>query len=275
MGLIFDIHSAKLYESWHQSPKGKDMDRFVERLVPELLEPKKYERVLDIGCGKGNHLLFFNKLGLDISGIDASPYMIDLAKKRLGNRCTLKTGMAEDLPFDDNEFDLVLLINTLEFLDNPLQALREAGRVANRKVLIVVMNSLSLNCMGNRIRCLFRKTIYGHVKSYNIWELKSHLHAAYGPMPVEWRGEGGWPSILRRTRGFSSGTSGLSAWPFGSILGLSVKIKYRVKTDNIPLKIRVRKSEQPLAGGITTIRSRDILLDGIGVHSHHERSLSL
>jgi len=66
MGLIFDIESARRYESWYRSARGRAMDRFVEKAIYELLDPRPKERVLDIGCGSGNHLLFFNKLGIDI-----------------------------------------------------------------------------------------------------------------------------------------------------------------------------------------------------------------
>ena len=34
MGLIFDIQTAKLYDSWYKSSNGKKMDRFFEELVP-------------------------------------------------------------------------------------------------------------------------------------------------------------------------------------------------------------------------------------------------
>jgi ubiquinone/menaquinone biosynthesis C-methylase UbiE len=92
MGLIFDINTAKLYESWCHSPQGKAVEQSAERVFLTLLDPQPGERVLDIGCGDGNHLLFFSKLGLDISGIDASPYMISKARERLGRQCFLKTG---------------------------------------------------------------------------------------------------------------------------------------------------------------------------------------
>ena len=254
MGLIFDNYSANLYKSWQRSPKGRSMDGFVERLIPELLEPAKYERVLDIGCGTGNHLLHFRRLGLNINGIDASPYMIDLAKKRLGNRCTLNIGMAEDLPYEDNEFDFALLINTLEFLDDPIQALREAGRVARRKVLIVVINSLSLDRAQDRFKGLFRESIHKYIKPYNLWELKSCVQRAYGLVPIEWRGEKIWPFSTERISRSPSDPDGLSAWPFGSFIGLSATLKYSFKTDNLPLKIRVNKREQSIAGGIPAVR---------------------
>jgi len=252
MGLIFDIHSARLYESWYHSPKGRAMDSFVEKLLPSLLDLQPGERVLDIGCGTGNHLLFLNKLGLDVNGIDASPYMISMARERLGDSCSLKTGMAEDLPFDDNEFDLAVLINTLEFLDNPIQALREAGRVAKKKVFIGVMNSLSWYSMCNRLKGPFCETLLNHVRYYNLWELKSYVRTAFGHVPITWKSTQIFPSFFERWERFKPEIYRLGHWPAGPFLGLAATITYRVKTDNLPLKIRVSKTGQSVAGeGIT------------------------
>ena len=253
MGLILDVHSAKLYESWSRSPRGRAMDKFIEGLLLEFLEPQQYERALDIGCGTGNHLLFLNKLGLDINGVDASHYMIEIARNRLGARCTLKTGMAEDLPFDDNEFDLVVLINTLEFLDDPLKALREAGRVAKRKIFIGGINSLSWYGVGNKLQGLFLETLSKYIRYYHLWELKSYIRRAYGPVPVIWRSEQTRPFFSNKIGGFLYNMCRLDGWPFGSYLGFSVTMEYRIKTDNLPLKIKVGKTDQPVAGGITTM----------------------
>ena len=233
------------------------MDTFIETLIPELLEPRHKERVLDIGCGAGNHLLFLNKLGLDITGIDASPYMISLAGKRLGHRCTLKTGLAEDLPFDDNEFDLAVLIHTLDFLDNPVQALREAGRVAKRKVFIGVVNSLSWHIINDKLKGLNTETISRYSKSFTLWELQSHIKRAYGSVPVAWRSDRIWPRFLDRLCGFLSDGWSLKSCPFSSFLGIAATIKYTVKTNNLPLKIRVEKAgRSSVAEGITTMGDR-------------------
>jgi ubiquinone/menaquinone biosynthesis C-methylase UbiE len=251
MGLIFDINAARLYESWCRSPQGKAMERSAEKLILTLVAPQPGERVLDIGCGTGNHLLFFSKLGLDINGIDASLYMINRARERLGSRVLLKQARAEDLPFDDNEFDLAVFINTLEFLDDPLQALGEAGRVANRKVFIGVMNSFSWNCLCVKLQNFFQKSLFHHVKFYNLWELKSHVQMAYGPVPVAWRCAQVLPSLIEKIEGLKTDRWNLRSWPFGSFLGLSVTILYCVKTDNLPLKIRMTETRQPVTGGLS------------------------
>ncbi len=227
------------------------MDRFTERFIIEELKPLPRERVLDIGCGTGRHLLFFNQLGFDITGVDASPHMINLARKRLGDKCDLKTGMAEDLPFDDNEFDLALLINSLEFLDDPLEALREAGRIAKKGVLICVMNSLSWRCAYDKVQGLFLETFSTYMHTYNIWELKSYVNRAYGPKAIIWKSEQPRRLIVNRSGLSLSGARELGRWPFGHCLGLLATMEYRLKTDSHPLKISVGKIEQPVIDGVT------------------------
>ena len=251
MGLIFDIHSAKRYESWYQSPQGKAMDKSVEASIIALLNPKPGERVLDIGCGGGNNLLFFSKLGLGINGVDASPYMIGKAKERLGHRCTLRSGKAEDLPFDDNEFDIAVLINTLEFLNDPLKALREAGRVARNKVFIGVMNSLSWFCLCSKLQSLFQGSLFSHVRFYNLWELKSYVLTAYGHVPVDWNCAQIWPSFIGKIGGFLPDRWSLKHCPVGSFLGMAATIRYNVKTDNLPLKTRMKKARHSIASELT------------------------
>ncbi len=270
MGHIFDITSAKLFQSWYHSSQGKAMDELINGSILALLNPQRGERILDIGCGEGNHLLFLGSLGLDLNGIDASPYMISRARERLGDRCTLKTGMAEDLPFDDNEFDLAVFINTLEFLDDPLQALREAGRVAKRKVFVGTMNSLSWYCLCRKSMGFFHKSIFKHVRFYNIWELKSYVQMAYGDVPITWRCAPVRSSILGRMDKLFIERWNIQHCPFGSFLGLSAKILYRQKTEQHPLKVSLTKAGQSIARGVTMKN-----INRVKRNHRDERSLSI
>lgn len=246
MGLVFDRNIARLYESWYRSQQGRAIDRSIEQLVLTLLKPKPMERVLDVGCGTGNNLLALSKLGLDVSGLDASEYMIERARERLGNRCSLKRGMAEDLPFDDNEFDLVVLINTLEFLDNPLKALREAGRVANRKIFIGVLNSLSWNGLLKKIQGYLGDPLFSQVRFFNLWQLRHLLNVAYGHVPMSWGCITLRPSFIQDSDQIEDASIYKNRSPFGSFLGISATMRYRVKTNGLPLKAQLKKSRQSL-----------------------------
>ncbi|OPX33384.1 MAG: hypothetical protein B1H11_12830 [Desulfobacteraceae bacterium 4484_190.1] len=251
MGIIFDKNIAGFYESWRRSYQGQTIERSIEKQILTFLDPRPGERVLDIGCGTGNHMIIFNKLGLNVSGIDASPYMLDKAGERLGKRCTLKKGMAEALPFDDNEFDLTVLINTLEFLDDPLEALREAGRVTNRKIFIGVLNGFSWNGLLKRIKGYFGDPLFNHVKFYNLWHIKSLFRDAYGDTPVSWGCINIYPSFIEGRGPVSKIFTECRYSPFCCFLCISVTMTYQIRTKNLPLKISVKTASQSLAGART------------------------
>jgi len=251
MGLIFDKKSAQAYESWYRSSQGRAIDRSIEKLILALVAPRTGERVLDIGCGSGNHLLVLSKLGLNVSGVDASPHMIRKAEERLGHRCALKTGNAESLPFDDNEFDLAVFINSLEFFDDPLEALREAGRVANRKIFVGVINSLSWNGLLKRAHGYFGDPLFNRARFYNFWQMRTLLQMAYGPVPVSWECVKIPPAFTEESMFFENLIGKVRHSPFGFFLGFSAKMVYRTKTDNLPLKIKLKKAGNSFMGART------------------------
>jgi ubiquinone/menaquinone biosynthesis C-methylase UbiE len=246
MKLIFDRNSAGFYESWRRSSQCRTIERSMESLVLSVLDPIPGERLLDIGCGDGSHLLMFNRLGLDVTGVDASVDMVEEARSRVGHRSAVKVGMAEDLPFDDNEFDLAVLIHTLEFLDNPLPALREAGRVARKKVFIGVLNSLSWNGIAKRFQGYFGDPLFGQATFYNLWQIKSLLQLAYGDIPISWECIRVVPSFLQEMVPYGKEILGHRHSPFGFFLGLAATMVYRVHTDNLPLKVRLKTAGQSL-----------------------------
>lgn len=238
MGIIFDKNAAARYAQWAGTPKGRLMDKWLESCLPELIQPVPGERVLDIGCGEGNHLLLLKKFGLDLNGIDASSHMIGRARARLGERSTLRTGKAEDLPFEDNSFDISVMIHTLEFLDNPLPALREAGRVTRRAVFVGTMNSASWSGFFGKLQASFGGKGFHNAKAFNLWELKAYMRRALGDVPLAWSSSQTIPLALDRMCRFLSPARPGRSLPFGFHLGLAATITYRYRTENMALKVR-------------------------------------
>ncbi|NLA76191.1 MAG: methyltransferase domain-containing protein [Deltaproteobacteria bacterium] len=254
MGIIFDIHQAKAYEKWLNSPKGLHMDLFIDHMISEIMRPFKHERVIDIGCGSGSHLLIADRHGMDITGIDASPYMLALARNRLGTRCDLKQGYAENLPYEGNEFDLAFLINTLEFLDDPLPALEEAGRVAKRGILIVFFNSMSCYIRWQKMRGIFKNSLFTGIRSYSLWEIKRALNRAYGPVQMKWRGLPLFTSPSRHSiKPLASNTSYL---PIGCLIGIYVTLNYRYTTNNLYLRKKINSAKRPIIEGVHISHSK-------------------
>ncbi len=246
MGLIFDQTTLDYYDSWRRSHQNRTIENAMEPLLVSLLDPQPGERVLDIGCGTGTHLIMFSKMGLDVSGVDASPEMISKAKERLGHKSAFKVAMAEDLPFDDNEFDLAVLIHTLEFIDNPLSALREAGRVAKNKIFVGVLNSFSWNGFLKTLHGYFGDPLFAQARLYNLWQLKSLLKLAYGPVPISWQCIRIIPYFLEESLHLESDTTKYKHSPFGFFLGLSATLVYHYETSNLPLKVKFKTAGHSL-----------------------------
>jgi SAM-dependent methyltransferase len=85
-------------------------------------------RVLDVGCGSGLTLVLAARRGALASGLDISPGLLGVARRRLPD-ADLREGDMEALPFDAAVFDAVLGVNAFQFAGDPLRALREAARV--------------------------------------------------------------------------------------------------------------------------------------------------
>ena len=102
------------------------------------LEPGR--RVLDIGCGVGAFLRLVAERGGEAHGIDASEALVAFARTRLSD-AELCVGEMEDLPWDDDGFDLVTGFNAFFFANDMVAALGEAGRVAKPGAPVVIQVS--------------------------------------------------------------------------------------------------------------------------------------
>lgn len=115
--------------------------RRVRRRSIELLPDWQDRRVLLVGVGSGLDLPFLPQ-GADYTGIDITPAMLERARRRAqGCGCPIRLmgGNAMSLPFDDGEFDRVVMHLILAVVPDPARALEEAARVlqAGGEILIL------------------------------------------------------------------------------------------------------------------------------------------
>jgi|APSaa5957512535_1039671.scaffolds.fasta_scaffold22148_3 SAM-dependent methyltransferase len=93
--------------------------------------------ILDVGCAMGGMLSFLKDQGYDnLYGIDLTQKYLDIAAKNKDLK--IEFGSAEDIPFDDNTFELVILDQVMEHLINPKKAFQEAKRVLKKGGLFCI-----------------------------------------------------------------------------------------------------------------------------------------
>ena len=183
----FGERVAVHYEAWYKTPEGRRADTLEKAVLNWLLESvPRVNSVLEIGCGTGHFSCWLNHLGLAAVGLDLSAAM--LAEAEALDGVSLVQGNALSLPFADDTFDVTAFITTLEFLTLPREALVEALRVAQRGVILGVLNRWSLLGLQRRLAGLFRPTIYGAAHFYGVGELRRLLSSiAGGKAHIVWR----------------------------------------------------------------------------------------
>ncbi len=240
MGYVFDFQDALAYEKWCRDRRHQVVTQLERRLMIDLLRPAAGETILDIGCGTGTSLIPLLEEGLNATGIDPSPYMLDIARETVGHRVDLYRGFAEDLPFEDNAFAYACLNTTLEFVDDPQKALEEAFRVAKDRVFVGILNRYALKGLQLRVKGKLFNTIYRHARFFSIWELKNMIRSALGDVPVAWRTVCQLMRPPGRIMGRIEGYHLVQRCPFGAFAGIVVTLmpKYRIR----PLELKLEET---------------------------------
>ena len=112
-----------------------------ERTLDELFEQADPQSLLDVGCGEGvlTHKWAQRLDGRRVVGIDLDdPQLHALWEQRRAPNLTYKVMKAENLPFDDGEFDVAAAIEVLEHVPDPEHTVAEMARVANGHLLVSV-----------------------------------------------------------------------------------------------------------------------------------------
>jgi ubiquinone/menaquinone biosynthesis C-methylase UbiE len=108
----------------------------VPRVVAFCADGGAVASALDVGTGTGIFAEAFTHAGLTTKGIDPATELLAVARVH-APQAVFVEAVAEKLPFADGSFDLVFLGHVLHETDDPEAALREARRVAVKKIVIL------------------------------------------------------------------------------------------------------------------------------------------
>ena len=80
----------------------KEAEKFIDNLGS--LKINTNHKILDVGCGRERHCIYFNKLGFEVTGIDLSKKSIDFAKKNETNSLKFFVRILKD--FANEKYDI-------------------------------------------------------------------------------------------------------------------------------------------------------------------------
>ncbi len=113
------------------------------KTILKELNIKRQDKVLDVGCGTGNFLKILKATRVEkITGIDNSEFALEFCKQKVPEARLLKLDIRKPLPFQNNEFDKIVVINVLYLLTKKERGeiLKELYRVLKNNGKIAVVN---------------------------------------------------------------------------------------------------------------------------------------
>jgi len=98
------------------------------------------KEILDMGCGDGRYVLKFLDYSPRVRGVDFSEAAVQEYQRDADRPELISQGDIQELPFEDNRFDVVLLNEVLEHVPNDNLAVAEAWRVLKPGAWLVVFS---------------------------------------------------------------------------------------------------------------------------------------
>ena len=95
--------------------------------------------LLDVGCGGGFAMPLAARRGAAVSGIDATPALLDIVRERVPGASLVIADLEDPLPFDAGEFGVVTAFNSVQYAADPVAALKNMSQVTKPGGLISVV----------------------------------------------------------------------------------------------------------------------------------------
>lgn len=173
------------------------LDRF-QSIDPALLAVQSADRVIDLGCGTGRHVLELAKWPCTLLGADISPddlrvarFLLEIMRRRdeVKARVHWLRSAGERLPFVDGAFDRVMCTETLEHVDDDAVLAGELVRVLKPGgILAVSVPDERSEKLFWRLSRNYRTHAGGHVRIYRRRQIVSLLErSGLEPYAVRYR----------------------------------------------------------------------------------------
>jgi len=165
-----------------------DFDGILRRYVMRALDPFfRSGKALEMGCYKGDVTELIAARYDDLTVIEASSELVDIARKRLGSRARFVTSTFEAAVVTDR-YDAIFLIHTLEHLDDPVLVLKRVNSwlTPTGRLFVVVPNAnapsrqiaVQMGLITHNSAVTDSEQVHGHRVTYSLDTLQRDALAA-------------------------------------------------------------------------------------------------
>lgn len=184
--------TPEVYARWRASEIGATTERLERRAMLELIGEVRGKTVLEIGCGDGALAVLLAEHGAKVSAIDMSETMIQAARRRAKERnvdVDFQVAAAERIPFEAEQFDIVIAMTILCFVKNASPVFQEIARVLRPggRFVIGELGRWSSWALQRRIRAWLGSQLWRRAIFRTPGGLRRLAEAA-GLQPLEVRG---------------------------------------------------------------------------------------
>lgn len=161
---------AKTYDD---DKKGSHARKLYPLIIHKVIQVNG-KKILDVGCGTGELMnqLFLENPSLQLTGLDLSNEMLAVARNKLKENAEFVLGDAENLPFVDESFDIVICNDSFHHYPQPQMALLQIHRVLKNKGKIIIGDYYQKALVRLIMNCFMRFCHEGDIKIYSEKEMK-------------------------------------------------------------------------------------------------------
>ena len=121
----------------------------------QLLDPKKEDKILEIGAGTGRIAKHYGHKVNDLTLLDPAENMLIRAQKLVPHAKIIK-GISEKMDFESNYFDKIVCYDSLHHWQNQIKGLRETYRILKPNGFVIFMEVDQNKISGKSIQFLER-----------------------------------------------------------------------------------------------------------------------
>lgn len=206
-----------------------------KKLILDLVVPQAGERILCIGDDTGNYMKIFRDKWCQLTGIVSSAERLQSLRKQMREGIDLYSGNVEDLPFSDDEFDVVFVIKTLENARSPQRIIAEATRVSCGRVFLGFLNKYSFAGTHSKLKRIFGFSITERIRYFSINEIKVMAGGLIDIQAIKWGSVIYFPAVIYDISSKLEELVPHMNNPLGAFMGITFPIKYIYRVVQNPL----------------------------------------